>query len=107
MPLAVHTYIGISVEDAANLQEISMSPPVIRLSRTFFLLQATHAVGARNGGGLKSFIFALTVSFISRKVTIQGRSSSPQKPGITEPPAILFGKLHGREMTEIVKEIVK
>jgi hypothetical protein len=67
VPLAVHTYIGISAEDTANLQEVSMSPPVIQYPRTFFLLQATHAVGARNGGGLKSFIFALTVSFMSRK----------------------------------------
>lgn len=63
MPLAVHTYIGISAEDTANLQEISTSPPVIQLARTFFLLQATHAVGARNGGGLKSFIFCSDCQF--------------------------------------------
>lgn len=80
MPLAVHTYIGISAEDTANLQEVSMSPPVIQYSRTFFLLQATHAVGARNGGGLKSFIFALTVRFMNGKPSDNsGPRSVPRK----------------------------
>jgi hypothetical protein len=41
----------MAAEDTANLQEVSMSPPVIQYSRTFFLLQATHAVGANGTNG--------------------------------------------------------
>lgn len=50
-----------------------MSLQIIPFSRTFFLLQATHAVGARNGGGLKSFILLSFHAFIVEKSrTVRG-----------------------------------
>lgn len=60
MPLAIQACVRVVFKDAADLRALAdvileMSPNL-----TFFLLQATHALGARNGGGLNRSISIAT-----------------------------------------------
>lgn len=55
MSLTIQTCIRIVAKDAANLVNLVNRATLSKklLAHTFFLLQATHAVGALSGGGLK------------------------------------------------------
>lgn len=52
MSLAVQTYVRAVFKDTADLRGLTKPPSERNISLAFFLLQATHARGARNGGGL-------------------------------------------------------
>lgn len=52
MSLTIQTCICVVLKDATDLRALVDLILKIGTNLTFFLLQATHALGARNGGGL-------------------------------------------------------
>lgn len=62
MPLTIQACICVAFEDATDLQDLADAILEMFPILTFFLLQATHALGARNGGGLNLSISRATES---------------------------------------------